>query len=57
VPDPLKSQTKLLPRYDIVNFDQRVLLGVEARITVRKIEKPICAIAASLLLVLCLTIP
>jgi hypothetical protein len=38
-PDPLKSRAELLPRHDGVNLDQRVLLGVEALVTVRKIEE------------------
>ena len=38
-PDPLKSRAELLPRHDGVDLDQRVLVGVEARVTVRKIEK------------------
>jgi hypothetical protein len=33
------SRAKLLPRHHGVNLDQRVLLGVQARVTVRKIEK------------------
>jgi len=38
-PDPLKSRAELLPRHDGVDLDQRVLVGVEAHVTVRKIEK------------------
>jgi len=38
-PDPLQSRAELFPRHDGVNLDQRILLGVETRVTVRKIEK------------------
>jgi len=33
-PDPLKNRAKLLLRNDGVNLDQRVLLRVQARVTV-----------------------
>jgi glycosyltransferase involved in cell wall biosynthesis len=38
-PDPLKSRAKLLPRHDRIDLDQRVLLGLQTRVTVRKVEE------------------
>ena len=38
-PDPFKSRTKLLPRHHGIDLKQRVFLSVQARVTVRKIEK------------------
>jgi hypothetical protein len=45
-PDPLMSRAAFLRRHDGVDLDQRILPGAEARLTVRKIEKPVCTIVA-----------
>lgn len=40
-----QRQAELFPRHHAVDLDQRVPLDIQARLNVRKIGKPICAIA------------